>query len=163
MVKESVCNAGDTEDVGSIPGSGRSPGGRNGNPLQYSFLGNLMDRGAWQAAVHGVTKGQTRLSNWALIHSHSTLLFGKKKVKCICLSNELIETLNFSLVWKTTLGLHHSVIKRKLLLRKWIVIYLNSDALGIDRKIWLWLTKAVKKRIQAYFSSSVMEASLQKA
>ena len=51
--KESACNAGDT---GSIPGSGKSSGGGNGNPLQYSCLGNAMDRGAWWAAVHGVTK-----------------------------------------------------------------------------------------------------------
>ena len=45
----------DIEDVGLIPGFGRSPGGGNGNPLHYSFLGNLMDRGAWWATVHGVT------------------------------------------------------------------------------------------------------------
>ena len=44
------------EDVGSIPGSGRSPGVGNGNPLQYSCLGNLMDRGAWRAAAHGVAE-----------------------------------------------------------------------------------------------------------
>ena len=42
--------------VGSIPGSGRSSGGENGNPLQYSYLGNPMDRGAWQVTVHGVAK-----------------------------------------------------------------------------------------------------------
>ena len=59
--KESTCNAGDTRDTGSIPGSGRSPGVENGNPLQYSCLGNSMDRGAWQATVHGVTKSQTQL------------------------------------------------------------------------------------------------------
>ena len=51
--KESTCNAG---DVGSIPGSGRSPGERNGNPLQYSYLENSINRGAWQATVHGVEK-----------------------------------------------------------------------------------------------------------
>ena len=50
--KESACNAG---DLGLIPGSGRSPGEGNSNLLQYSCLGNPMDRGAWQAAVHGVT------------------------------------------------------------------------------------------------------------
>ena len=58
--KESACNAGDS---GSISGSGRSPGGGNGNPLQYSSLENPMDRGAWWAIVHGVTKSQTRLSD----------------------------------------------------------------------------------------------------
>ena len=58
--KEYVCNAG---DPGLIPGSGRSPGGANGNPLQYSCLENSMDRGAWQARVQTVTKSQTRLSN----------------------------------------------------------------------------------------------------
>ena len=51
--KESACNAG---DQGSIPGSGRSPGEGNGNPLQYSCLENPMDRGAWQATVHGVAR-----------------------------------------------------------------------------------------------------------
>ena len=51
--KASAYNAG---DPGSIPGSGRSPGEGNGNPLQYSCLGNPMDRGAWWAIVHGVTK-----------------------------------------------------------------------------------------------------------
>ena len=52
--KESACHAGDTGVVHSILGSGRSPGGRNGNPLQYSYLeNNLMDRGAWWAIVHG--------------------------------------------------------------------------------------------------------------
>ena len=56
MVKKLPASAGDTKDPGSIPGSGRSPGGGNGNPLQYSCLENPMDRGAWQATVHGVTK-----------------------------------------------------------------------------------------------------------
>ena len=59
--KESSCNAG---GPGSIPGSGRSPGEGNGNPLQYSCLGNPMDRAAWWATVHGVTKSQTRLSDF---------------------------------------------------------------------------------------------------
>ena len=54
--KESACNAG---DLGLIPGSGRSPGEGNGNPLQYSCLENPMDRGAWWATVLGVAKGQT--------------------------------------------------------------------------------------------------------
>ena len=55
--KASACNAG---DLGSIPGSGRSPEERNGNPLQYSCLENPMDGGAWQATVHGVAKSQTQ-------------------------------------------------------------------------------------------------------
>ena len=50
-------------DVGSIPGLRGSPGKGNGNPLQYSCLENTMDRGAWQATVHGVTNSQTQLSN----------------------------------------------------------------------------------------------------
>ena len=58
--KESALNAG---DPGLIPGSGRSPGEGNGNPLQYSCLGNHMDRGAWWATVHGVTKSQTQQSD----------------------------------------------------------------------------------------------------
>ena len=61
MVKNSPANAG---DMGSIPGLGRSCGEGNGNPLQYSCLGNLMDRGAWQATVHGVTKSRTGLNDF---------------------------------------------------------------------------------------------------
>ena len=61
-VKNSPADAGDTGDVGSIPGLGRSPGGGYGSTLQYSCLENPMDRGASQATVHGVTKSQTQLS-----------------------------------------------------------------------------------------------------
>ena len=60
VVKNLPAKAGDTRDVRSIPGSGRSYGGGNGNPLQYSCLENPMDRGAWQVMVHGVAKSQTR-------------------------------------------------------------------------------------------------------
>ena len=58
--KESACNEG---DLGSIPGSGRSSGEVNGNPLQYSCLESPVDRGAWRATVHGVAKSQTGLSD----------------------------------------------------------------------------------------------------
>ena len=55
-VQGTVCSAGDIRDAGSISGLGRSPGRGNGNPLQYSGLGNPVDRGAWQAIVHGVVR-----------------------------------------------------------------------------------------------------------
>ena len=60
--KEFTCSAGDTRDSGLIPGSERSPGGGNGNPLQYYCLENHMDRGAWWATVHVAPKSQTQLS-----------------------------------------------------------------------------------------------------
>ena len=66
MVKNPPANAWTTGDAGLIPGSGRSPGGRNGNLLQYSCLGNPMDRGYWQATIHGVTKRQVQLRMHAL-------------------------------------------------------------------------------------------------
>ena len=59
-------DAGDEGDAGLICGLGRSPGEGNGNPFQYSCLENPMDRGAWQATVHGVTKNQT----WLRMHAH---------------------------------------------------------------------------------------------
>ena len=68
--KESICNAG---DLGSIPGSGRSPGKRNGNPLQYSCLGNPMDRAAWWATVHGVAKESDTTEQ---LQFHFTFTFG---------------------------------------------------------------------------------------
>ena len=68
-VKAPACNAG---DPGSIPGLGRSPGGRHGNPLQHSCLETPMDRGGWRAAVHGVAKSQTRLKRLkhARVYAH---------------------------------------------------------------------------------------------
>ena len=61
MVKNLPVKAGDSGDRDLIPGLGKSPGGEHGNPLQYSCLENPMDRGAWWATVHGVTKSRTRL------------------------------------------------------------------------------------------------------
>jgi len=66
VVKNPSVSAGAAEETGLIPGSGRSPGGGNGNPLQYSYLKNLMDRGAWPAIVHGVAKSWTRLKQLSM-------------------------------------------------------------------------------------------------
>ena len=65
MVKNPPVNAGDSGDMGLTPESGRSLGGRNGNPLQYSCLGNSMDRRAWRASAHGV-------SPWGLMTEHAS-------------------------------------------------------------------------------------------
>ena len=59
VVKKQSANAGDVRDVGSIPGSGRSPGGGHGSPLQYSCLENPMDRGVWWATVYGDAESDT--------------------------------------------------------------------------------------------------------
>ena len=69
VVKNSPDNAGAARDMVSIPGSGRSPGEGNGNPLQYSCLENLMDRGAWWATVHGAAKSWT-LTKQLSTHTH---------------------------------------------------------------------------------------------
>ena len=68
VVKNPSTNAGDTGDVHSIPGSGRSPGGGNGNPVQYSCLENPRDRGVWRATVHGVKALDTTE------HTHNSLI-----------------------------------------------------------------------------------------
>ena len=67
MVKNLPANAGEIGEAGSVPGSGRSPGGGNGNPLQYSCLENPADRGAWRAAVPGITESRTQLTE----HTHA--------------------------------------------------------------------------------------------
>ena len=69
MVKNLLLNTG---DAGSIPGSGRFPGGGNGKPLQYSCLEDPMDKGAWKATVHGVAKSRIRLKRLSM-HAHSRL------------------------------------------------------------------------------------------
>ena len=79
MVKNPPANAG---DMGSISGSGRSPGEGNGNSLQYSCLENPMDRRAWHAAVCGVRKSQTRLSKYTII----TPFLGQKTTQTRCIN-----------------------------------------------------------------------------
>ena len=69
--KKPACQCRRHRDMGSIPGSGRSPGGGHGNPLQYSCLENPMDEGAWWAIVHRVAKSQTWLM-WLNMHTHSS-------------------------------------------------------------------------------------------
>ena len=73
MVKNLPAKAGDAVDMGSIPGSGRAPEEGHGNPLQYSCLENPMDRGAWRATVHGVTKSQIQLKR---LSSHAPVRGG---------------------------------------------------------------------------------------
>ena len=68
--KEPTCQCGRQRRRALVPGSGRSPGEGSGNPLQYSCLENSMDRGAWWATVHGVTKGQTPHTH---IHTHISM------------------------------------------------------------------------------------------
>ena len=70
VVKNLPATAGDAGNADSIPGSGRSPGVRNGNPFQYSCLENFMDREAWWATVHGITNSQTRLKQLSTCHEN---------------------------------------------------------------------------------------------
>ena len=79
MVKNLPASEGDLRDMGLIPGSGRSPGGGHGNPLQYSCLENPLDRGAWQAVVHRVTK------NWPQWKQLSTAQHYKVVQGCVCM------------------------------------------------------------------------------
>ena len=81
QTKEFACNA---RDPGSIPGSGRSPGEGNGNPLQYSSLENPVDRGAWQAIVHGVAKSQDTTERVALHFNFRKIRQKKEKQVVFC-------------------------------------------------------------------------------
>ena len=82
MVKNPHVNAGDTRDTGSVSESGRSSGGRNGNPLQYPCLENPMDRGAWWATVHGVVKESDMTEHHAKGRVLKCYPVGKKALKC---------------------------------------------------------------------------------
>ena len=79
VVKNPPANAGDRRDTGSIPGSGRSPGGGHGNPLQYSCLENSRNREAWQALVHGVTQSWTQLKWFKHVCRKMKILVGWKR------------------------------------------------------------------------------------
>ena len=86
VVKNLPANAGDAWGLRSIPGSGRSPGVGNSNPLQYSCLENSMDRGVWRATVHGVKKNKTWLRNWVRVcaraHTHTHTYSGCQIIHC---------------------------------------------------------------------------------
>ena len=77
VVKNPLASAEDIRNMGSIPGSGRSPGAGHGNPLQYSCPKNPMDRGAWQATVHGVTKSRTHLNQLSMYTQRTRAAFFK--------------------------------------------------------------------------------------
>ena len=79
VVNNPPANTGDAGDWGLIPGSGRSPGEGNGNPLQYSRQESPMDRGAWWVTVHGVAKSRTQLSAHTHTHTHTHTLAPKAK------------------------------------------------------------------------------------
>ena len=100
-IKKPPDNAGDSS---SVPGLGRYPEGRNGNPLQYSCLKNVMDRGAWQATVCVVAKQLAQLSNWATTKTNGGLVWSlmfnfmslKIQIKCVHFQRRLIVfTVNF--------------------------------------------------------------------
>ena len=80
VVKSLSVKSGDIRETGAIPGMERSPGGGHGNRLPYSCLENLMDRGAWRATVHGVTKSQTRLGDLG----HTQVHFKKMRLQGDC-------------------------------------------------------------------------------
>ena len=90
VVKNPPANAEDTGDSGLIPGLGRSPGGGNANSLQYSCLGNPMDRGAWRATVHRVAKSRTRPSTGTYgSEAGRVTRFGKRAFACVIKDMEM--------------------------------------------------------------------------
>ena len=109
--KESACNAG---DQGFIPGWGRSPGGGNRNPLQYSCLENSMDRRAWQATVHGVTKSQTWLSNFHFTWRDINVFLVRRSVP-----NTRWSILPYFVGCLFTLSIGHTTLKLHSIPRQW--------------------------------------------
>ena len=116
--KASACNA---EDQGSIPGLVRSPGERNGNPLQYSRLENPMDGEDWWATVHGVSKSQTQLSNFTFLpmcwyiksQQYFIILIKYKNVlKALCIKHKQLQTNYLWLLLNRTLMCHSSELNR---------------------------------------------------
>ena len=98
---DSKASAYNTGDLGSIPGSGRSPGEGNGKPLQYSCMENPMDRGAWRATGHGVTKSQTRLNDFT--HSLLHFLHCKRLFYCWATGEaHVVVGLPYTTYWRQT-------------------------------------------------------------
>ena len=98
--EKSACSEGDARDTGLIPGLGRSPGGGHGHPPQYSCLENAMDRGAWQATVHGVAKNQTGLKQLST-HTYRGFTTYTRLIN----SSTTGDCFNLSPPWKSRAGL----------------------------------------------------------
>ena len=135
VVRNLPANTGYTRDVGSIPGLGRSPGGGQGNPLQYSCLENPMDRGAWQVTLHGVAKRRAWLKGHTCLHkgysSEKNLNSGKerrgKHIKRWC--NWEGELMDFRRCSNSALLLASSVT---------LDILLNLSDPFFSHPIWAW-------------------------
>ena len=129
VVKNPLANAGDVRDMSSILGLGRYPGGGHGNPPQYSCLENPMDRRAWRATVHGVTKSQTWLSNWhSLQHKITQKEMWKRK------TSHWIEA-QLKLVW---LSLAWSCLQRPgFQVRPFFEVLGRMHLWGIINSVWL--------------------------
>ena len=115
--KESACNAG---DLGLIPGSGRSPEEGNGNPLQYSCLDNSMDRGAWRATVHGVSKRLDMTERLTLLSI--LLAYTNKKLKHSCIQR-------FRKCHRGKIPLHHPSMQFSSLLTILADIFSSKDGI----------------------------------
>ena len=110
VVKNPLANAGDVRDMGSIPGSGRSPGGGHDNRLQYSCLETPIDRGAWRATVHEVAQSRTWLK-WLSMNKASQLCYFPPGGQCAMAANNSLLSSVYSLlpVWVALRNLNTSL------------------------------------------------------
>ena len=139
MVKNLYASAG---DAASIPGLERSPREGNGNPLQYSCLGNPMDRGAWQAKDHVVAKNQTWLSNWTTKGESK-----RRKQNCLLLSKNSVAMLNWThkdpFLFHWTFHIHKSSSAVTL-----NHAGTNTDSKGICLPVWNVSTQTSQKLLR---------------
>ena len=127
VVKNLPVNAGDIRDVGTMPGSGRSPEGGYGNELQYSCLENPMDRRAWRATVHRVAKSRTRLSNLACTHVSFRLLLIVFADAYCCI---------------TKVPSSFQFVRR--FYHEWTLNFFSDSSASIDMTMWLFLSLLVR-------------------
>ena len=136
-----------TGDMGLIPGLGRSPGEGNGNPLQYSCLGNPMHRGAWLSAVHGVPKRQTWLSDWTaawegtawcykISYKRERPLLSPHRYKCITEAGFIVSQHNLGREYQNVSIFSKPQGKRKWFLSRLITI---GDTNSPPKRAELWL------------------------
>ena len=106
VVKNLLDNAGDSGDVGLILGSGRSLGGGNGNPVQYSCLGNPMDRGAWRAIIQEVAKSWTQLSTCTHMNGGWKVVCYQERMLPNCRDLRVLPSGTYSISW----GIHYACL-----------------------------------------------------
>ena len=136
-VKNSHASTGEKRDMGSIPGSGRFPGRGHGNPLQYAYLENPMDRGAWKTTVHRIAESDTTETPWHKTFSNIAAAAAKSRQSCPTLCNPIDCSLPASSV--------HEISQARI--QQWVAISSSRESSWPRNQTWVSCSSCISRQI----------------